>query len=852
MTFLDWTHYMENEKIKEIFDTFLKSYPEEQKSSLWTIQSTNFRKFWNERIIIPDSQELTEQEIDEIVRILDSHGKGNTKDSEAIAGVMIPQGAWREMFRKLQIENTLTGCINLILKTSSSEERIRQIDKLYGLNNNRIKYLTGKSGNAICCLLAAFDPFNNLSIVSLNDRIKLLKSLGIEYDPISKSIGLQIDETDHLIKSKFKEAGIHNNTRTISSFAYHSAFRDLWKPNEPRIERELKESDPNYSFNIRYWIYAPGRNAQYWSQFYNEGIMALGWNQIGNFQNFDSRKSLTKKLQESIDPNRTFSNDSLACWQFYKILKPGDIIIPKKGKKLYLGFGVVESDYYYDPSRRDYHHLRKVKWMSKGEWIEDSGPIVLKTLTDITKYPEYVNKLKVLLSISESIENGVKEPTSILPEIPESGKQYWWINANPSYWNIDNFKEGQEQSYTTYNESGNKRRVYEYFKMIKPGDLIIGYQSTPSLKVKALFEVTRGIYLDDEGKESIAFIIKEFFTYPATWEELKNNPELRGCEVLINNQGSLFKLTQNEYEIITETCRMDAEERLIPYSLADALSEIFISEENLKGASYLLEYKKNIILQGPPGTGKTFIARRLAYLAMGVKDSSKIEMIQFHQSYSYEDFIQGYRPTDDGRFYLQNGIFFEFCRKAKSDPMHKYFFIIDEINRGNLSKIFGELMMLIEQDKRGKEFAMKLTYSYSDRESFYIPENIYIIGTMNTADRSLAIVDYALRRRFVFIDIKPAFNQPGFEELLKSNRVSSSLISKIKNRMEDLNNVIAGDDNLRKWFSVGHSYFCSPIQNPNEEWYKHIIINEIGPLLREYWFDDEEKAEENIKKLLRD
>jgi 5-methylcytosine-specific restriction protein B len=426
------------------------------------------------------------------------------------------------------------------------------------------------------------------------------------------------------------------------------------------------------------------------------------------------------------------------------------------------------------------------------------------------------------------------------------------MNANPKYWNIDNFKEGQQQTYTTHNDKGNKRRIYEYFKQLKSGDQIIGYQSTPSLKVKALFEVTTGIIENDEEGEVVTFRIKEFFPYQASWEELKTNPLLFNCEVFNNNQGSLFKLTEPEFKVITETCKREIVDEPEPYPITEALSEIFFAEDQFRNTLDLLEYKKNLILQGPPGTGKTYIARRLAYASLGSKDDTKIEMIQFHQSYAYEDFIQGYRPTSDGKFQLQSGLFYDFCIKAQRDLKHKYFFIIDEINRGNLSKIFGELMMLIEHDKRGETFGIKLTYSGSEGVKFYIPNNLYIIGTMNTADRSLAIVDYALRRRFVFVDVKPAFSHSGFEELLKTNEVPGLLIKKIRERMEDLNNAIAGDDNLRKWFTIGHSYFCTPVRHPDNEWYKQVIMNEIGPLLREYWFDDEDKAEENIKKLLRD
>ena len=132
--------------------------------------------------------------------------------------------------------------------------------------------------------------------------------------------------------------------------------------------------------------------------------------------------------------------------------------------------------------------------------------------------------------------------------------------------------------------------------------------------------------------------------------------------------------------------------------------------------------------------GKTFIAKKIAYEIMGNMNDAQIEMVQFHQSYSYEDFIQGLRPNKKG-FELRNGIFYNFCQQALAHPERQFFFIIDEINRGNLSKIFGELLMLIETDKRGEKYAIKLTYAEDEEDTFYVPENLYIIGTMNTADR---------------------------------------------------------------------------------------------------------------------
>jgi 5-methylcytosine-specific restriction protein B len=277
----------------------------------------------------------------------------------------------------------------------------------------------------------------------------------------------------------------------------------------------------------------------------------------------------------------------------------------------------------------------------------------------------------------------------------------------------------------------------------------------------------------------------------------------------------------------------------------DVLSEVFIAADELHDILAGFSAKRNIILQGPPGTGKTFFAKRLAYLLFGQKDNDRIEMVQFHQSYSYEDFIQGFRPDGVG-FKLKNGVFYNFCMRAKHDPEADYVFIIDEINRGNLSKVFGELMMLIESDKRGPEWAINLTYSNDLKDKFYVPENVHILGLMNTADRSLAMVDYALRRRFAFFNLAPGFQTESFNEHLITNGVSRELVKAITTKMTKLNQQIADDTtNLGSGFCIGHSFFCNFPNNsaPDTNWYHQIIRREIAPLIREYWFDDAEKAE---------
>ncbi len=268
------------------------------------------------------------------------------------------------------------------------------------------------------------------------------------------------------------------------------------------------------------------------------------------------------------------------------------------------------------------------------------------------------------------------------------------------------------------------------------------------------------------------------------------------------------------------------------YTKDDFLDEVYMSEERYERLVALLKNKQNIILQGAPGVGKTFAAKRLAYSMMGEKDESRIEFVQFHQSYSYEDFVMGYKPVEDG-FELKRGIFHVFCQKAAARPNEEFFFIIDEINRGNLSKIFGELLMLIEKDYRGTE----TTLAY-DGQPFSVPKNLYIIGMMNTADRSLAMIDYALRRRFGFFEMEPGFDSEGF--IRYQNSLSDETFDELIEKVKDLNREIASDKSLGKGFCIGHSYFCGRDVS-TEDWLRSVVDFDILPMLSEYWFDDEAK-----------
>ena len=293
-----------------------------------------------------------------------------------------------------------------------------------------------------------------------------------------------------------------------------------------------------------------------------------------------------------------------------------------------------------------------------------------------------------------------------------------------------------------------------------------------------------------------------------------------------------------------------------PYSIEDLIaSGVFLAEDELKYILARLQSKKAMILQGPPGVGKTFIAPKLAFALMKEVDNERLETVQFHQSYSYDDFVRGYRPVAGkaGSFVLQNGVFYDFCQKAVKDPDREYVFIIDEINRGNLSQIFGELLMLIEVDKRGSEFALPLTYRHEDEPHFFVPPNLYLIGLMNLADRSLAMVDYALRRRFVFVTLKPQFESELFRQWLLERSMPADLAQLIMERMTELNQEIREDSLLGENYQIGHSFFLPRGDNfagLDKNWYEGILRTEIIPLLKEYWFDNPKKAQEAEKRLL--
>lgn len=547
----------------------------------------------------------------------------------------------------------------------------------------------------------------------------------------------------------------------------------------PKKEKKIANQEDKIDNSINYWLISPGENSRLWDQFHTENIIALGWDYLGDLKHYDLKEDIERKIAEQRADGVRPVNDTKAVWDFYREIQAGDIIYVKEGIKTILARGVVTGDYYFDNDVSEYKHRRKVEWLQVGKW-ELYQTFAQKSLTCLNPYPNFIVEI-----------DQVMNEDFIDPKMAE----------------VNEFRNWLSNQVTDTGVSLNDKTVTQKVSALKDIEhhfdtLIFGETDIEQLKQLKDVVVSDKSYTKYKGVSgsSIDYYIRFIESKPSVQE--------------------------NE-----------------SYTMEDFLSDVFIEKKEMVRLISLLENKKNLILKGAPGVGKTFISKRLAYVMMEEKDETRIHMVQFHQSYSYEDFIEGLRPKAEGDgFELKQGPFVKFARKAARDPERDYFFIIDEINRGNMSKILGELMMLIEADKRGEQ--INLLYS---NDKFSVPANLYIIGMMNTADRSLALLDYALRRRFSFYEIKPAFHNDTFKSYINDLN-NPQCLNRVIDEIKRLNNQVVKE--LGSGFQIGHSYFTGdPYKVDTAKRVEEVIEYEIIPQLFEYWFDDEQKADDWAERL---
>lgn len=665
------------------------------------------------------------------------------------------------------------------------------------------------------------DPFTAFGVfnrrIGLEKRIHILKEL-------KKELGVSAK-----LPSSFEGIPLLNNLR--SSFSGNDSQKNddvikLWEV----FEAAIRYADlPLDSFRRGDFIEKYNQVKDFEQNCWKYS-MAFFWIRPSQYINLDKRNRDFMSDPRNIDENIV-----------QKILALRNL--PDGETYLTLCDDIKEALVHGEHSYKDFSTLSEAAWQSRNDRADTSSTNSLGEINETRRIWLYAPG-KNASQWESNCRNG--EMAIGWPE----------VGNLEDYESKDDIHKALKDAYpeSTSSSTHDRLALWQFAHEIKVGDIVYAKKGTSIIvgRGKVVSE-----YIYDETRGEYCNIRKVEWTDKGKWRIEKYLPQKTLTDYTSDNDfcekiDALFGTSDFESQDKNEDTS---------YSREKFLDEVYMSADYYDNLVKLLETKKNIVLQGAPGVGKTFAAIRLAYSIIGERDASRVKMIQFHQNYSYEDFIEGYRPSDSRseskdrttgfRFDLKKGTFYKFCKKAEEDKERRYFFIIDEINRGNVSKIFGELFMLLESDKR-QDVKLQLLYSY---ESFTIPSNVYVIGMMNTADRSLAMLDYALRRRFAFVELEPQFDSEQFKKY--QSEVHSKCFEQLIKVVKNLNQTITKDESLGRGYRIGHSYFCGLNDLAESEVnarLSNIVEYELIPALEEYWFDDRDKVEDwtnNLRSALK-
>ncbi len=562
-----------------------------------------------------------------------------------------------------------------------------------------------------------------------------------------------------------------------------------------------------------------GQNGYYEDRAISEGVLILGWTHedVSNFT-LDEIKSAIRKEHPNENPN-TVDSWAGMTWKFAKEVLVGDFVIVDLKTRQRVAIGKITGP--YTKGAID-EHLMPVKWLRQDVDKSNLGKDVQGTL-GTQQTISGVGFADAVVRVEHIVRTG-KDPG------PSSD------SAEDTMVTRDNLPGRMDLMLPVLralNDLGGEAWRHDLFATLANN---LGLPH-------AMRDILHG-----DGPQTE-------FDYQAAW----TLSYLRAIDAVDRMDPRFWKITDVGRWHLQHSTNEDLVNRHrataapIGYSVQDIVVDgCFVEQQRISNMLERLRSKKNLILQGPPGTGKTWLAKRLAWALVDQKDEKKVRAIQFHPNLSYEDFVRGWRPSSEGRLDLVDGPFLEMVGAAQRDLGSPYVLVIEEINRGNPAQILGEMLTLLEVDKRNPEDALELTYRREGEQGVHLPSNLHVVGTMNIADRSLALVDLALRRRFAFVDLVPEIGERWKDWGRDRCGFDESVLSDIQDRMSNLNETIEADAKLGRQFQIGHSYVTpQPGSETNPgAWYRDVVESEIGPLLDEYWFDEPSKAQQEREKLL--